>query len=272
MDAKDAAKDAAGTDERGEDKRETGAVPASVEAAWGLRPRPQKGPKRGLTLDGIVAAAVAVADAEGLEAASMGRVAKELGVSTMALYRYVATKDELVTLMVDGAFGPPPPLPEDAADDWRAGLRHWYHAIGTAMFAHPWAVAHIPSGGPPVTPNQLASLDQALYILRDTPLTEFEKVATALLVSNQVRAEVTIALVMGGSPDMERLMNEYSQFLLRVSDTGRLPHLRTAVEGGAFDEGDVPASEDATNYDEFAFGLERVLDGIQALIDARRPD
>ncbi|GAA2676626.1 TetR/AcrR family transcriptional regulator [Streptomyces aculeolatus] len=266
------AMDTAGESEHGEDKRGTGAIPASVEAAWGLRPRPHKGPKRGLTLEGIVAAAVAVADAEGLEAASMGRVAKELGVSTMALYRYVATKDELVTLMVDGAFGPPPPLPEGVGDDWRAGLRHWYQAIGTAMFAHPWAVAHIPSGGPPVTPNQLAALDQALYVLRDTPLTEFEKVATALLVSNQVRAEVTIALAMGGSADFERLMGEYSHFLLRVSDTGRLPHLRTAVEGGAFDEPDVQAPQKPSDYDEFAFGLERVLDGIQALIDARRPD
>lgn len=261
-----------GTGRSGEDERDPGAVPASVEAAWGLRPRPHKGPKRGLTLDGIVAAAVAVADAEGLEAASMGRVAKELGVSTMALYRYVATKDELVTLMVDGAFGPPPPLPEEAGGDWRAGLRHWYQAIGSAMFAHPWAVAHIPTGGPPVTPNQLAALDQALYILRDTPLTEFEKVATALLVSNQVRAEVTIALAMGGSPDMERLMTGYSRFLLRVSESGRLPHLRTAVEGGAFDEPDAQAPQDPSDYDEFAFGLERVLDGIEALIDARRPD
>ncbi|AKH83120.1 TetR family transcriptional regulator [Streptomyces sp. CNQ-509] len=266
------AMDAAGEGRRGEDKRDAGAVPASVEAAWGLRPRPQKGPKRGLTLDGIVAAAVAVADAEGLEAASMGRVAKELGVSTMALYRYVATKDELVTLMVDGAFGPPPPLPAEAEGDWRAGLRHWYQAVGKAMFAHPWAVAHVPSGGPPVTPNQLAALDQALYILRDTPLTEFEKVATALLVSNQVRAEVTIALAMGGSPDVERLMNEYSRFLLRVSDAGHLPHLRTAVEGGAFDEGDAEAPQNPSDYDEFAFGLERVLDGIEALINGRRRD
>ncbi|WP_407565773.1 TetR/AcrR family transcriptional regulator [Streptomyces sp. 184] len=266
MDAKDAD---AGEDKR--DTREAGAVPASVEAAWGLRPRPQKGPKRGLTLDGIVAAAVAVADAEGLDAASMGRVAKELGVSTMALYRYVATKDELLTLMVDGAFGPPPPLPESVEGDWRAGLRHWHQAIGAAMFAHPWAAAHVPTGGPPVTPNQLAALDQALYILRDTPLTEFEKVATALLISNQVRAEVSIVLAMGASPDVERLMNEYSHFLLRISDTGRLPHLRTAVEGGAFDEPDVQAPQNASDYDEFAFGLERVLDGIQALIDARRP-
>jgi hypothetical protein len=68
---------------------ETG-LPASIEAAWGLRERPAKGPKPGLSLDRIVEAAVGVAATEGLAAVSMGRVAKELSVSTMSLYRYVA--------------------------------------------------------------------------------------------------------------------------------------------------------------------------------------
>ena len=83
-------------------------LPASVAAAWGVRGRPHKGPKPGLSLERIVAAAVQVADAEGLAAVSMSRVAAELGTAPMSLYRYVTAKDELLALMQDAAYGPWP--------------------------------------------------------------------------------------------------------------------------------------------------------------------
>src|SRR5215472_7517901 len=89
-------------------------LPAHVAAAWGVRGRPHKGPKPGLSLDRIVAAAVHVADTEGLAAVSMSRVATELGAAPMSLYRYVAAKDELLALMVDAAYGPPPAGPPPA--------------------------------------------------------------------------------------------------------------------------------------------------------------
>jgi AcrR family transcriptional regulator len=66
-------------------------LPASIAAAWGLRERPRRGPKRELSVAKIVEAGITVADTEGLEAVSMSRVAGELGASTMALYRYVAS-------------------------------------------------------------------------------------------------------------------------------------------------------------------------------------
>lgn len=89
-------------------------LPASLEMAWGLRERPGKGPRPTLTLPKIVDAAVALAASEGTDAVSMGRVAKELGVSTMSLYRYVAAKEELYVLMSDAGVGTPPPLPPEA--------------------------------------------------------------------------------------------------------------------------------------------------------------
>ena len=76
------------TDDRGADGRGTG-LPATIAAAWGLRARPGKGPKPGLSLERIVAAAIRVATADGLAAVSMSRVAAELGAATMSLYRYV---------------------------------------------------------------------------------------------------------------------------------------------------------------------------------------
>src|SRR5262250_3052406 len=93
-----------------------GSIPGSVAAAWGVRERPHRGPRPGLSLGRIVDAAVRVADAEGLDAVSMSRVAAELGTAPMSLYRYVTAKDELLALMVDAAYGPPPaqPPPETA--------------------------------------------------------------------------------------------------------------------------------------------------------------
>ena len=83
-------------------------LPAAVAAAWGVRAHPGKGPKPGLSLERIVAAAVKIASRDGLDAVSMSRVAAELGASTMSLYRYVNAKDELVKLMIDAAWGSPP--------------------------------------------------------------------------------------------------------------------------------------------------------------------
>src|SRR4029077_19188801 len=96
-------------------------LPDTVAAAWGGRQRRHKGPKPSLSLSRIVAAAVRIADTEGLDAVSMGRVAAELGTATMSLYRHVSAKEELLTLMVDAAWDEAPGTPVPG-DGWRAGL------------------------------------------------------------------------------------------------------------------------------------------------------
>src|SRR6516165_5850819 len=112
-------------------------IPPSIELAWGRRQKATRGPKPGLTLDRIVAAGIKVAMTEGIGALSMTRVAAELGVGTMSLYRYVSAKDELLTLMVDTALGLPPEAP--AGEDWRSGITRWAVGIRTAYHRHPWA-------------------------------------------------------------------------------------------------------------------------------------
>src|SRR5579859_8267137 len=87
---------------------DTSGLPAEVAAAWGVRERPHKGPKPALTLARIVDAAVGLADAEGLDAVSMARVATALGAAPMSLYRHVSAKEELRRLMVDAAWGDSP--------------------------------------------------------------------------------------------------------------------------------------------------------------------
>ncbi|HEY1619933.1 MAG TPA: TetR/AcrR family transcriptional regulator, partial [Streptosporangiaceae bacterium] len=75
--------------------------PRGVDFLWGSRERPSRGPRPGLSVERIVAAAVGIADAAGLGAVSMQRVASEVGFATMALYRYVPGKTELISIMID---------------------------------------------------------------------------------------------------------------------------------------------------------------------------
>ena len=140
-------------------------IPPSIELAWGLRRDGARGPRRGLTLDAIVAAGIEVAASDGVGALSMARIATQLGVGTMSLYRYVASKDELLTLMVDSALGPPPTLP--GVGGWRAGLTAWSDGLRDAYRRHPWGL-RVPISAPPLGPNNVAWLDRALEALAET--------------------------------------------------------------------------------------------------------
>jgi AcrR family transcriptional regulator len=238
-------------------------LPASIEAAWGIRPRPNKGPKPGLSLDRIVAAAVKVAASEGLAAVSMSRVAGELGASAMSLYRYVGSKDELLALMVDAALGPPPPAPP--GEDWRAGLSRWAWGYHDALRRHPWAL-QVPIGGPPTTPNGIAWMEDGLAALAGTGLEEGEKLGVILLLSGYVRNEATLAadIAAAAATSGSEVMPAWSSLIRRLTDAERFPALHAALASGALDQDDDPD-------DEFEFGLERVLDGVEVLVRTRTP-
>ncbi|GAA4099518.1 TetR/AcrR family transcriptional regulator [Nonomuraea soli] len=217
--------------------------------------------KKGLSLERVVEAAVEVADAEGLESVSMSRVAKQLDVSAMALYRHVATKDELVALMVDTALGAPPP---PAGGGWRESLVYLAEAMRARLLEHPWT-ALAPVTGPPSSPNQLTWLDRVLHALRDTGLDEAEQLFCALLLSTQVQSGVALAVTVNRNPAAAALAAGYSDFLDRATADGRLPEVRRLVRAGVF----AGAEMDMSMETEFRFGLERILDGIGALVRVR---
>lgn len=121
-------------------------LPVVVARMWGLDPGPRRGPRPGLTLDLVAAAAIGIADAEGLAGVRMGSVAAALGVSTMSLYGYVASKDELLIAMADAA-APDPPEPGDLT--WRDYLTAWTRANRDFLAAHPWLLEIAPSPRPP---------------------------------------------------------------------------------------------------------------------------
>jgi AcrR family transcriptional regulator len=246
--------------EQPEQERVGSPIPPSIELAWGLRDPGARGPKRGLTLARIVEAGIEIARAEGLDALSMARVANELGVGTMSLYRYVAAKDELLTLMVDTALGAPD-KPPGVDENWRTGLAWWATAVREAYRLHPWSLK-VPITAPPLGPNNVAWLEAALESLASTRLSEQQKLSVVLLVSGFVRNEATLTADIAAAAG-EQVMPGYGAVLAQLIAAGDFPALYRAIGSGALDDDDDLDSE-------FAFGLERILDGVEVLIARTR--
>ncbi|WP_326640094.1 TetR/AcrR family transcriptional regulator [Nonomuraea fuscirosea] len=237
---------------------------------WERLERPEPEPKIGLSLPRIARAAVELADEGGLEAVSMARVAARLGFTTMSLYRHVKNKDELLLLMLDSVAGVPASL-DEPGNDWRDGLRRWCRAQWEMLRTHAWIV-HLPITGPPATPNQLAWTDRALAVLGGTGpggtgLDERDKAGVVLLVATYMHATARLGADLGSAASSASIAAHSALLGSRV-DARKLPALRAAVDAGAFDyPAGVPEDERRLGYE---FGLERILDGVEALINARR--
>jgi AcrR family transcriptional regulator len=236
-----------------------------LETAWGIRGRPERGPRPALSLPRIVEAAIGLASSHGLEAVSMGRVAAALGVATMSLYRYVDGKDELLALMMDAVFAAPPQAAAPG-EGWRSGLSRWAREHRAVLSRHPWIV-RVPIGGPPILPNQLLWVERGLECLGRSRLSEEEKLSVLLLVNGFVRndallaSDLEIAARTGGAAARDA-MSAYGALLSRLVNPQRFPALTALVAAGVFERAGPPDAD-------FDFGLERVLDGIAALIRQR---
>jgi AcrR family transcriptional regulator len=209
---------------------------------------------RGLTRDAIVAAAVAIADRDGLPAVSIRRVAAQLGIRPMSIYTHIASKDDLVDLMLDEVIGEvliPEPLPED----WREALRQIAHRSHDAFVAHPWTLEAF-GQRPRVGPNTLRHVEQTLAA---ASLTGLDQEAAAIVLG--VVDEYTLGHAMRVLlvPDEERLRATIEQ-MLRAADPDAFPHLAQATAGAV-----LGAREGA-----FEAGLEALLDGFERTLLARR--
>jgi AcrR family transcriptional regulator len=214
----------------------------------------------------LAGAGVRLADTRGLAAVSMRTVAAEMGVASMALYRYVQSKHELLLLMVDEAFGPPQASATQSGG-WRDRLAAWAHAYRDRLQAHPWVMA-VPVTEPPILPYQVQWTEAGLDALAATPLTEQQKLSSLVLVNVYVRGQTQLSLGFDASLDAPAGADKdagvrYGRRLLALADPGRYPRLTAAVTSGSLEDG----SDFATG--EFDFGLNTVLDGMAARI-ARR--
>lgn len=230
-------------------------LPRAVALAWGVAATPQRGPKREMSIEKIVDAAIEIADAEGLGAVSMSRVAQSLGFTTMSLYRYVTSKDDLVALMQETGTGLPPE-PEEPFDDWQRHLTFLFHEQLALYRRHPWLL-DVPVDASPVTPNGVAWLDAMLDALAGVPIDEEERLGIVLLLTGQVRWQGTVerADTLAADPRSADAADLYEALITAEE----FPAMRRAVDAGVF-RGDA---------DPFAFGLDRLLDGVAGYLAAR---
>ncbi|MBP2323068.1 AcrR family transcriptional regulator [Kibdelosporangium banguiense] len=249
---------------------ETG-LPPDIALLWGTRETPRRGPKPSLTVGDIVKAAVEVADAEGLAAVPMARVAAQLGNSTMALYRHVKSKQDLLMLMADIAFEQPPDF--SPGGDWRANLRAWAQAVMLAVSRHPW-FATIPINAPPFGPNNLRWFDRALSTLAETKLAEAEKAGIVMGLMTYVRGSyrMNAELAIGFAQNPVAFSRQYNNALTQLVDPREYPALSKLVSAGVFDTESLWEDNDTGMDPYFDLGLEIYLDGMAAYIERRSAD
>jgi AcrR family transcriptional regulator len=234
-------------------------LPAPLDLLWGQRTL-ERERRRGLSAERVVGAAIELADVGGIGAVSMGRVAKHLGFTPMALYRYVRSKEELVALMVDEAVGSPSPFESTSGSGWRAGLERWAWELLAVARAHPW-ILDLPLPSLPFGPNRLLWFDRGLQTFAETSLAEDDKAALILLVNNYVFSQARLAVDASDGPEGvgTAAAAAFRQALSALADAERFPAVRASLDAGLLT---APRSRDAN----FAFGLERILDGIEQLV------
>ncbi|MFG2210822.1 TetR/AcrR family transcriptional regulator C-terminal domain-containing protein [Streptomyces sp. NPDC048638] len=244
-----------------------GTVVAEERRAARVEPVRERRPREGdtgLSRDAVVRAGLKIADAEGLRALSMRRVAAEFGVSSMALYRHVANKDELVLLMADAAFDGVD-LPDPAPDGWRDRMEAGARLQWALYQRHPWLAQYLSITRPQPTPRGMALIEWTMArVAGMTPLTLIHMAITLL---NYVRATAA-----GFEDDREAEQEsgmDRNQWMASME-----PVFDGILRSGAYP---MYAGIDGTEGDEvtletlFEFGLARLLDGMETLVEGRAP-
>jgi AcrR family transcriptional regulator len=232
---------------------------------WGPRDRPGRS---GLTVAAIVAAAIRLADADGLEALSMRAIAGDLGVGTMSLYTHVPGKPALIELMVDTVAGQVyagPDQPSARQGDWRTALAFIARRNWDGYLRHPWLLA-VPAGRPVLGPNISRKYESELRPLNGIGLSDIEmdSVLTLLLVHAEGMARWQVSLDQArrqsGESDLD-WWTTISPTLATLMDASAFPlSSRVGTAAGEYHQ----SSGDPAHAMEF--GLERILDGVQDLI------
>ncbi|MET8853339.1 TetR/AcrR family transcriptional regulator [Amycolatopsis sp. NPDC004625] len=241
----------------------------AIELLWGVSAPPRRGPKPKLTTADVVRAAVALADADDIEAVTMRRVADHLGVSPMSLYTYVPGRAELLDLMIDHAHGELP-APEPGLG-WRAALTAIAENQWALFHRHPWLL-QVTTSRSALGPHTFTKYEHELRAVEGIGLDDVEMDAVIALVTGLVRTTARSSL------DNARLVRASG-----MTDAQWWERAAPVLAGiPAADAAHYPLSSrvgqaagEAHNAAEnpghaFRFGLARVLDGIEALVSQRQ--
>jgi AcrR family transcriptional regulator len=229
---------------------------------WDRPERAARGPVPSLTREEIAAAAVVLADTQGIEAVSMRSLAVELGVGATSLYRYVDRKDELIELMVDAVMGND--LHFEVRGDWRDDLRSFAHGLRAMILRHPWMA--VPSAGlRNFGPNTAQLYEQVLGVIDGLGLQIDDMLVMVETLDAFVRGRVFEELseqeaVRRSGLDQEQWMETQIPYIESLIESGRYPLLTRVVI-------DARAPHDPERLKHgFDLGLERVLDGLATMV------
>lgn len=236
-----------------------GTVVASATPAVTVTPR-TRNTQADVTREDVVRTAMAIADAEGSVALSMRRVATELGVATMSLYRHVPSKDELVERMVDAAFADhrltePPPV------DWLAALDAGARRLWEIFRRHPWAAAVMSLTRPQVTPNVLAYSEWVMSAMAAAGLDPHRIFQVHLTLFSYVRGlavslEPEVVAEQETGITFTEFVDAQDAAFASVFTSGAYPTFQKVATSADFD----------LDLDEqFAFGLRHLLAGLAGL-------
>jgi AcrR family transcriptional regulator len=194
----------------------------------------------------------------------MAKVAERLGFTTMSLYRYVNSKDELLVLMADAANAEPPPPPA-TPESWRDGMHAWTKGIFDTYRRHPWLL-QVAASGPPAGPSQLVWMEAGLQNLSGLEIPEPVKLQIIQLLHGYARGEAQLSTDLSRLDPAADASARYGDILRTVIDPQKHPALHRLVASGIFDG--------PTEYDEdidFGFGVSTVLDGVAQLVEEVTP-
>jgi AcrR family transcriptional regulator len=232
---------------------------------WRKSSGPSRGPKRRLTVDQIVAAAIELADADGLDGLTMRGVADTLGVGAMTLYRYVPGKSELIDLMLDAVSGE-----EQRADmsgwSWRQKLEFIARQAWDFYHRHPWVLQVSSATRPVLGPETLKRFEAALSVLSvyGLPYPQLEMTLTSIdsYVRGLAREAIEVAQAerVTGVPD-EKWWSERNWFWEQIFNPDDYPTLTRYYTSGEM------AGQPISYEDRFEFGLQRLLDGFDRFIE-----
>ncbi|MGC0141448.1 TetR/AcrR family transcriptional regulator [Pseudactinotalea sp. Z1732] len=238
-------------------------IPRVVAIAWGMLEAPQRGPSRALSHERIVSAAIEIADTDGLAAVTMQRVAQSLGFTTMSLYRYVSSKDELLTLMQDAAVQLPKSGTWPPPEGWQEGLRQWAAHLRDIYRARPWLLEIPRNAIALLMPNSMEVADRALAVLSTVRITMEQKIAVVLNLSLMVAGFVRLEQELTSAEDLT-LDAEGLALLSEVITDERLPTLGPMTRAGEYVAR--PDSGESQDVDvEYSMGLDWMIAGIERL-------
>ncbi|MEU3725100.1 TetR/AcrR family transcriptional regulator [Streptomyces sp. NPDC031705] len=236
-----------------------------VPSVW-TRPRRRK-EQPALSQDQIVAAAVRLLDAEGIEALSMRKLGTEMGTAATSLYRHVANKDELIELVVDEVYGELE-LPEPGGPDgWREALAQCGHSLRDMVLRHPWVASVLGQVGLAyLGPNLIRMSDRLLTLTLSAGFPQREAdLAVKAVISYVIGATTSEASYLSLLARSGKSEAEWLRSLLPAAEAALEDHPVVRDHASAL-RGQDPARMREENFE---YGLQRVLDGLAARLTRR---